>query len=295
MADYLASMVGVPQRWQGDRVSKISNFNTSNHPYWKHAVSIVEWKCDSLAEHESAPGTLTVFTILGAVCRRFVPLSDNMFGTVGFNDSGIVAISHYSWIIIPNFCRINGSFCSLIRWWLGWIAWIARYLLLCRYLTWHFEEVVAMAGAICEVVRPEEQQLWECRWTWGAVGDPWGTSLQVGRFQTSWGYPNSWMVSTEKSDEHGWWLGVPPWLWKPPCIWLVLFCLAYVLFDVELMIHTLREMDGMDDATCGWWNWVVGPTTRMTLIHYRMSLFFGGPIECHGGFIVEDGVVVFFL
>ncbi|CAL1170137.1 unnamed protein product [Cladocopium goreaui] len=38
----------------------------------------------------------------------------------------------------------------------------ALYLLLCRYLTWHFEEVVAMAGAICEVVRPEEQQLWEC-------------------------------------------------------------------------------------------------------------------------------------
>lgn len=37
--------------------------------------------------------------------------------------------------------------------------------MLCRYLTWHFEEVVAMAGAICEVVRPEEQQLWECRWT----------------------------------------------------------------------------------------------------------------------------------
>jgi hypothetical protein len=54
---------------------------------------------------------------------------------------------------------------------------IARYLLLCRYLTWHFEEVVAMAGAICEVVRPEEQQLWECRWTMrdpmSLLGPPW--------------------------------------------------------------------------------------------------------------------------
>lgn len=38
----------------------------------------------------------------------------------------------------------------------------SRYLLLCRYLTWHFADVVAMASAICEVVRPEEQQLWEC-------------------------------------------------------------------------------------------------------------------------------------
>ncbi|CAJ1380920.1 unnamed protein product [Effrenium voratum] len=38
----------------------------------------------------------------------------------------------------------------------------ALYLLLCRYLTWHFEEVAAMATAISEVTRPEEQQLWEC-------------------------------------------------------------------------------------------------------------------------------------
>ncbi|CAE7723402.1 unnamed protein product [Symbiodinium sp. CCMP2456] len=36
------------------------------------------------------------------------------------------------------------------------------YLLLCRYLTWHFQEVAAMASAISEVSGPEERQLWEC-------------------------------------------------------------------------------------------------------------------------------------
>ena len=46
------------------------------------------------------------------------------------------------------------------------------YLLLCRYLTWHFQEVAAMASAISEVSGPEERQLWECRRPSGPVQRP---------------------------------------------------------------------------------------------------------------------------
>ena len=67
---------------------KISMFNTSNHLYWKHVVSIVGWKCNAVAEHEIAPRNPSVFTILGVVCRWFVPLSNNMAGTIGLNESG---------------------------------------------------------------------------------------------------------------------------------------------------------------------------------------------------------------
>ena len=37
-----------------------------------------------------------------------------------------------------------------------------------------------------------------------------------------WGYPNNWMVYKCKIHQNttfsGWWLGVPPWLWKPPSV-----------------------------------------------------------------------------
>ena len=95
---------------------KISMFNTSNHLYWKHGVSIVGWQCNAVAEHEIAPGILQFSPSLGwsaaDLCHfqiTWLVQLVSMIVASGLNDSGdIIRIINGSFYLISPWLMING-------------------------------------------------------------------------------------------------------------------------------------------------------------------------------------------